>query len=228
MEHVDTININFILDPKTTHSACDLIWSVPWYQQGQNLAAKKSLHSRKKMGGIAAWVVVTSTSLTACLPGNLVGYHHLRKWSYWNLFIGRNVAGTVCVYFSKAVLAVGNIIIKQHALLWNWSLNGETMMKSNSWMISFNVYVWSLKMYRSSSLKSEHVWKVPNTACFKDRLHLQYLSRFFQVIEKPTMENHTWDLCLLVFTFPSISSKPKESYFCSCWQLFCSTWTMKN
>lgn len=144
MEHVGNININFILDPKTTHSARDLIWSVPWYQQGQNLAAKKSLHSRKKMGGIAAWVVVTSTSLTACLPGNLVGYHHLRKWSYWNLFIGRNVAGTVCVYFSKAVLAVGNIIIKQHALLWSWSLNGETMMKSNSWMISFNVYVWSL------------------------------------------------------------------------------------
>ena len=36
---------------------------------------------------------------------------------------------------------------------------------------------------------------------------------FFQVIEKPTMENHTWDLCSLVFTFPSISSKPKASYF---------------
>ena len=143
---------------------------------------------------------------------NLVGYHHLRKWLYWNLFIGRNVAGTVCIYFSKAVLAVGNIIIRQDALLWSWSLNGETMMISNSWMISFNLYVWSLKMYRSSSLKSEHVWKVPNTACFKDRLHLQYLSRFFQVIEQPTMENHTWDLFSLVFTFPSISSKPKESY----------------
>ena len=54
--------------------------------------------------------------------------------------------------------------------------NDETYWKVT---VDFNVYVWSLKMYRSSSLKSEHVWKVPNTACFKDRLHLQYLSSFF-------------------------------------------------
>ena len=104
------------------------------------------------------------------------------------------------------------------------------ILKSDSWLISFNVYVWSLKMYRSSSLKSEHVWKVPNTACFKDRLHLQYLSRFFfEVIEHPAMENHTWNLFSLVFTFPSISSNLKKVFF-SCGSCFVQheQWTIKR
>ena len=133
--------------------------------------------------------------------------------------------GGGCVYFSKAVLAVGNIIIKQDALLWSWSLNGETMMRSNSWMISFNVYVWSLKMYRSSSLKSEHVWKVPNTACFKDRLHLQYLFKVFFRWLKNLRWKITLGICVRLFLpFQASQANLKQVIF-SCWQLFCSTWT---
>ena len=162
------------------------------------------------------------------------GISSLRKWLHWNVFIRRNVGGTVCVYFSEAVLDAGNIIIiRQDALVWSCTcLNGKAKMRSDCWMKYLNnVYVWCLKRY-VSSLNSAWVLESTQQRLFPRSFALPVSFKAFsvvlQVIGTPTMEHHDWGCFHSFFWSVQASQANVRSLHFShgLRSLFCSTWAI--